>query len=360
MKVLLLVNGLGLGNSTRCHAVVTELAAAGAEVAVATSGNGLWYFRDRPEVAALHELESLHYGSKDGKLSVAATVGAAGGMIAVSRRNDARIAELVRGFRPAVAVIDSSYSVCGLKRAGVPIAAINNADVVHVSYRRFAEGRPGSIRAQFHVVEENDYRFHRLVPDRVASPCLDPGLPQVGGPFVRVGPIVRHGYGPCPTDGPPKRVLVMLSGSVFGTPVALSRPVPGVHIDVVGRERPDEVPEVDGIVWHGKVRDNRSLLEPADLAVVNGGFSAVSELFCMQKPMIVVPVPNHAEQWINARSVAELGVGAIGSEETLEDDLLRALDQVPAWREGYRRLPTPQPGARQAADVILALGREGR
>jgi UDP:flavonoid glycosyltransferase YjiC (YdhE family) len=357
-RVLLLVNGLGLGNSTRCHAAIQALAEHGANIAVATSGNGLWYFRDRPEIGELHELESLRYGQKDGKLSVAATLASVGTMIGVSRRNDARIAALVETFRPDVAVIDSSYSVCGLKRAGVPIVAINNADVVHVAYHQFRD-RPASIRAQFLAVEENDYRFHRWVPDLVASPCLDPALPQVGRPFLRVGPIVRRGYEPAPTEGPPSRVLVMLSGSVFGTPVALSRPIPGVRVDVVGRERPEGVPEVEGIVWHGKVRDNRALLEPADLAVVNGGFSAVSELFAMRKPMIVIPVPNHAEQWVNARSVQHLGVGAPGTEETLEADLLAALARLDSWRDAYRRLPPPGDGAQQAAAAILgvALGR---
>lgn len=355
-KVLFLVNGLGLGNSTRCHAVIQALADRGAEVRVATSGNGLWYFRDRSEVRGLHELESLRYGQKDGKLSVSATLASVGTMLGVSRRNDARIASIVADFRPDVAVIDSSYSVCGLKRAGVPIVALNNADVVHVAYHQFAD-RPPSIRAQFYAVEENDYRFHRWVPDLVTSPCLDPELPQVGAPFLRVGPIVRRGYDPAPTEGPPSRVLVMLSGSVFGTPVALSRPIPGVRIDVVGRDRPDGVPEVDGIVWHGKVRDNRELLVPADLAVVNGGFSAVSELFAMRKPMIVIPVPNHAEQWVNARTVQHLGVGAPGTEETLEADLHAALARLESWRDGYRRLPPPGDGASQAATAILGAAR---
>ena len=44
-RILFLVNGLGLGNSTRCHAIIERLIEKGAEVAVATSGNGLWYFR---------------------------------------------------------------------------------------------------------------------------------------------------------------------------------------------------------------------------------------------------------------------------------------------------------------------------
>ena len=79
----------------------------------------------------------------------------------------------------------------------------------------------------------------------------------------------------------------------------------------------------------------------------------------MRKPMIVIPVPNHAEQWVNARSVQHLGVGAPGTEETLEADLLAALARLDSWRDAYRRLPPPGDGAQQAAAAILgvALGR---
>lgn len=355
MKVLFLVNGLGLGNSTRCHAVMQRLASRGVRLQAATSGNGFWYLSGRPELEAVHELEALRYGSSGGQLSVWSTLAAMGEHLGVLRRNDDRVAAVLSDFAPDVAVIDSVYSVRALRRAGVPIVALNNSDVVHCAWHAFPD-RPASARAQFHVVEESDRRFHTWVADAVTSPSLDPSLRALGAPFQRVGPIVRSGVTPTPSAGV-TRVLVMLSGSVFGTPVALARPVPGVHIDVVGRERPESLPAVDGITWHGKVRDNLSLLAAADLAVVNGGFSAVSELFCLRTPLVVVPVPNHAEQWVNARTIVHLGVGAIGSESTLEADLRAAIAQAPAWRRAYDALPPPTDGAAEAADIIAAVGR---
>jgi UDP:flavonoid glycosyltransferase YjiC (YdhE family) len=362
VRILLLVNGLGLGNATRCHAVIQRLAGAGARVVVMSSGNGLWYFQGRDGIEALHELEALYYGSKDGQLSVWSTLGAVGSLAAILWRNEARIAAVVEAFRPEVAVIDSVYSVWTLRRRGVPIVALNNADVVHESYRRF-DDRPTSVRAQFHLVEENDFRFHRWVADQVISPSLDPTLPEVGPPFRRIGPIVRAGYAPRPTAGPARRVLVMLSGSVFGTPVRFSRSFPGLAVDVVGRAAPEDGPIPEGVTYHGKLKDNRELLDAADLAVVNGGFSAVSELFCMRKPMVVVPVPNHAEQWVNARTVQHLGVGLIGTEEGLEEHLREALERLDELRAGYMALPAPADGAAQGAEAILAFAsalRAGR
>jgi len=356
-RVLFVVNGLGLGNSTRCHAVIRHLVEAGATVSVMTSGNGLWYFRGRPEVAELHELEALAYGKDEkGRLSIAGTLAMGGHFVGVFRRNDHAIARQIEAFRPNVAVIDSSYSICSLRAAKLPVVALNNADVVHVSYRSLP-GAPPSTRAQFLVVEENDYRFHRWVPDVVISPSLDPGLPEVGKPFRRIGPIVRPGYDPRPTSGPPQRVVVMLSGSTFGTPVRFQETWPGLHIDVVGRDAPEGEAPRDGVVYHGRLKDNREVLEAADLAICNGGFSAVSELFCMRKPMVVIPVPNHAEQWVNAATVKALGVGTIGSEETLEADLREALGRIDELRGGYARLPPARDGALEGARVILEAAK---
>ena len=359
MRALFVVSGLGLGNSTRCHAVVQRLHARGAEVEVVTSGNGLWYFRGRPEVAALHEIESLYYSAKHGRISVVNTLGSLGRLTGILRRNGRRLGALLDERRPDVVVVDSDYTVWPMRRRKIPVVAVNNSDVVHHAYRLFPD-RPSSIRPQFYAVEEMDYLFHRAFPTRVVSPTIDPGIPGGGGKFQRVGPIVREGYGPAPHTGPARRAVVMLSGSVFGSPVVLKRRSYAVHIDVVGRGAPPDWPGAPGITYHGKLLDTRELLRQADLVVVNGGFSAVSEVFCMRKPVVVVPVPRHAEQWLNARTIVRLGVGLMATEEGLEDALLEGLGRIEELRAAYARIPAAEDGASQAAEAIARLGAGGR
>ena len=87
MIVLFLTKGLGLGNSTRCHAIIQRLHAKGAKIEVVTSGNGLWYFLDKAEVSAIHEIQSLAYGSKDGAISISRTFGSIFQMLAIFRQN---------------------------------------------------------------------------------------------------------------------------------------------------------------------------------------------------------------------------------------------------------------------------------
>jgi UDP:flavonoid glycosyltransferase YjiC (YdhE family) len=351
-RILFLVNGLGLGNSTRCHAVMQRLLESGAEIQIVTSGNGLWYFRSIPDIAKLHEVESLYYGVKDGRISIARTLRAMSDFAAILRRNAQKIDAILTDWRPNVAVSDSIYTYRPFKRSGIPFIALNNADVVHMAYRRYAD-RPRSVRAQFWCVEESDYLFHRMVPDLVISPTLDPSLAEAGGNVRRVGPIVRRGFLPTGAHSPVGRVLVMLSGSRFGSPVMFDRTDWPFEIDVVGRPAPQHWNGRGRIHFHGKLLDNKALVEKADLVVVNGGFSAVSESFSMRKPLVVIPVPNHAEQWINARTIVHLGVGTSAEEAEMEAALAAAAQQVDRFHSGYRAIGEIPDGAAQAAALIM-------
>jgi hypothetical protein len=274
----------------------------------------------------------------------------------IARRNAAVVERVLTSFRPDVALIDSVYTTGPMSRRGIPIVALNNADVVHTSYRLFSE-RPRSIRLQFYAIEEMDYLFHRARVDQVLSPSLDPAIPEVGGNVRRIGPIVRRGYALEPAAGPVKRVLVMLSGSRFGSPVALSNSRYPFHIDIVGREAPRDAVLPASVVFHGRLRDNTQIVRAADLLLVNGGFSAVSEAFALRKPMVVLPIPNHAEQWVNGRTIERLGVGFMADEDAIEAAMARAIAGIEDLRAAYARLPAMSDGAGEAADRIISLAR---
>ena len=308
-RILFLVNGLGLGNSTRCHAIIERLHGKGAIIEMVTSGNGAWYFANRPEISRIHQAAALQYGKKDGKISIARTLLSVADGVRTVRDNARKVEEIIADFRPQAIVTDSEYSCAFARTKGIPVVALNNADVVYHSIHRYHD-RPRSILPQFYAVECGDYLFHRIMPDLVISPTLDPDIPQSGGKILRVGPIVRSGIVPIPARQPPQRVVIMLSGSVFGTPVHLSRSY-GIQVDILGRPAPEGWNGPANVVYHGKVTETRALLQQADVVVINGGFSAVSECFCLHKPMVVVPVPRHAEQWVNARTIEHLGVGGL-------------------------------------------------
>jgi UDP:flavonoid glycosyltransferase YjiC (YdhE family) len=362
-RILFLVNGLGLGNSTRCYAVMRRLLAAGAEIEVMTSNNGLWFFADKTDVGSVIEMPSLRYGARDGRLSVAATLRQAGEMLSALRRTEATVAAAIARFRPHAVVCDSTYGFRAVRRAGVPLAAINNADAVLRGMAGFRDW-PAAVLPQFLCVELADYLYHRCIPDLIVSPRLDPADTAATGRFRAVGPIVRDECRPSAESGRrPQQVTIMLSGSVFGSPVVLPRRRAGggdgAHIDVVGRPPPAASRAPPGVTYHGKLRDSLKLMRQADLLVVNGGCSAVSEALVLRKPLVVLPVPRHAEQWVNGRIVRRLGVGIVAAESGLEDAIDAALAGIDRLRAGYRAIPPFGDGATQAAEFILALAGKG-
>jgi UDP:flavonoid glycosyltransferase YjiC (YdhE family) len=355
-RVLFLVSGLGLGNSTRCFAIIERLALEGAEVAVATSDNGLWFFSDKPQVRHVSAIPSLHYGKQAGRISVARTLAGLSDHYRCLVEAERAIAAIIDRLRPQVVVTDSVYAVRAVRRAGLPLVAVNNADMVMTGLRRFRDW-PLSVLPQGLLVEGGDAAFHRLVPDLVISPRLVPTVPQQVGHLCPVAPIVRRACHPgADLAGPARRVAIMLSGSVFGTPVHLSRRHPGLDIDILGRPAPAGKAAVDGVTYHGKQRDSLALLRQADLLVINGGYSAVAEALALAKPVVVVPVPRHAEQWVNGRIIEDLGVGLMASEDGLEDAMDAALRDLDRWRQAFARLPPAADGAAAAARLILAAG----
>lgn len=354
MRALFLVNGLGLGNSTRCHAIIQRMIEHGANVEVITSGNGKWYFDGHRDTGRVHGIEAFYYASHKGRISIPRTLMAVGEFRRIAKRNARVVEQVLDTFRPDVTLTDSVYTTRPMKQRGIPIVALNNADVVHKSYRMF-DAKPRSIAMQFYAIEEMDYLFHRARVDMVLSPTLDPDLPEVGGNVRRIGPIVRRGYDSQPGTGPVRRVLVMLSGSRFGSAVALKETNYPFHIDVVGREAPKDMQLPPNVVFHGRLKDNAAIVRNADLVMVNGGFSAVSEAFALRKPMVVLPIPNHAEQWVNGRTIEKLGVGFMAHEDSIETAMLNAITRIDTLRGAYDRLPAMRDGAREAVSHIEML-----
>jgi UDP:flavonoid glycosyltransferase YjiC (YdhE family) len=203
--------------------------------------------------------------------------------------------------------------------------------------------------------------FHKHFCDLVLSPF--PLRTQTRGPkFRRIGLIARRAildHARKITEGtfPPPRsmrtVVFMLSGSVHASNISFDRPMP-FKVEVVGV--PGE--SRGNVVYHGRQMNNVELLSRADALVINGGYSAVSEAFVLGKPVFVVPVSGHAEQFVNASLVRDLGLGFVADEANVLDQLLTMYDQN-RWI-GRHALPEAfeVDGAREASAVIGSFLRE--
>lgn len=353
---LFMVNGLGMGNSTRCHAVIKKLSAV-MDVHVLTCGNGAAFFQDKTDIKSLNVMDALFYAKKEGGISVARTFMSIGDLVRLARKKSEQLDGLLTKLKPDIAVTDSEYSIFPLRRRGIPLAGLNNSDVVVTEYMK-RSGLPRSIKGQFWLVELNDYFFHRTFMDIVISPAALP-TPSRHPKFKRVGLIVRDEIleasrvtqtraFQAPREI--KRVALMLSGSVFASKIGPGLDTLPFKIDVIGREGQSQ----GNVTYHGKLTNNVELLKSADMLVINGGFSAVSEAISLHKPTFIIPVPGHAEQYINGLLIEDLGAGYLVGETDVVPKLARFYE-VNAW-EGLapsRRAEVDAGGAEAAAEALI-------
>jgi len=353
---LFIINGLGLGNSTRCYAVMEHLAQQGFRIHVLTSGNGLKFFHDKNCIESLTPMESFYYSGKDGGVSGWSTFKSLKSLAAIAKSKRAQLSALLDKLHPDVAIVDSEYALRPLRRRRIPIVAINTSEIVVSQYLR-QPARPRSVRSHFWLVEFSDYLFHKHFCDLILSPF--PLRTTTRGPkFQRIGLIARRAVLERASklddrNFPPPRalrtVVFMLSGSVHASNITFDGDLP-FRVEVVG------VPGQSrgNVIYHGRQMNNIEILSRADALVINGGYSAVSEAFVLGKPSFVVPVSGHAEQFVNASIVRDLGLGFIADERTVINQLLQMYEQN-RWID---RKPLPAAfeidGASEASGAIVA------
>jgi UDP-N-acetylglucosamine--N-acetylmuramyl-(pentapeptide) pyrophosphoryl-undecaprenol N-acetylglucosamine transferase len=77
------------------------------------------------------------------------------------------------------------------------------------------------------------------------------------------------------------------------------------------------------------VQNRFEYLKACDLVVAKAGHGTVAQTLCYGKPMILIPTPNHTEQYNNARKVKALGVAEILDQQQLsKEKLLRTTEKM--------------------------------
>ena len=227
--------------------------------------------------------------------------------------------------------------------------ALNNSDVV-ISECKDLQKLPRNLMLQY-VIEYLDYYFHKLVPDVVFSPTIEKDLPNTKN-IVHCPPLVRQDLNAGSKQiSHVKQILVMLSGSQFGSNIEFLTQLQTdgmIYIDVVGRTGTN----FDNVTFHGKVFSNEELINNCDVMVINGGFSAISEAVVLQKPMIVIPIENHTEQFINGLIVERFGLGVTASEASVPSKIDFLISNYSTFKQRCVEFKRSSRGAFRVAQSI--------
>lgn len=341
-RILFLVNGYGLGNSTRIHAIIQHIG-PGYDRDVFAYGNSLKYFKQVPEVQEVFEGQPMEYGVKNGEIDFFSTAGKIFKNFKAIYKSREQIKKILQSRSYNLMVSDSNYSPVFLRNRP-KLISINSANV---TFQRALKMKKRGYYGSF-ITEWVDYRYHLLVPDLTISPFFESYKDTkkirhtdliVRKEFKRLSPqpIKKH------------QVLIMTGGAeALNQGLSIDHQRNDYDLSVIG----DQI-SISGKARREKKTLNTShIMNQATILVINGGFSSISEALALAKPMIVIPLIGHIEQQVNALWIQKNSLGLISSWKNLEDSILRIKENYGHFEKGslsYKKLN----GAEKAASLII-------
>ena len=159
-NAVILINGLGLGNSTRCKVIIDWLISKDFKITILTSGNGEEFFKfSKYKIISLQQID---YGKKDGKLSIIKLISNLLKIIKIVRINSKNINKVIKDVDADLIISDSVYffpSKDFKKRNSI---ALNNSNLV-IKYFFKNNNKPINIYPQFLFIEIFDYLISKFV-----------------------------------------------------------------------------------------------------------------------------------------------------------------------------------------------------
>jgi UDP:flavonoid glycosyltransferase YjiC (YdhE family) len=113
----------------------------------------------------------------------------------------------------------------------------------------------------------------------------------------------------------------------------------------------------------GWAENKFDILNACDLVISRGGHETLMQSICYGKPSIIIPVPNHPEQYGNARRAQGLGVANAIHQKSLNGEMLPLLVEEmlgdPSYAEQFAKLNAKRlgDGVKRSMDAIASVMR---
>jgi UDP:flavonoid glycosyltransferase YjiC (YdhE family) len=383
VRVHVAVCGIGFGHASRSLPIIRRLLARGHDVTVTSYGDGLSYLK--ASGVEVNAVTGVDYGrSPDGGVSVRWTI--LRNLLLPLKVSHQILQEmaLIERWRPDVVLSDTRASAVIAARAlGVPVLTLLNqyrTAIIHRKHQRAVEVANALIDLVPRVWNLSE---KVLVADYPPPYTISSRNLSLRGSEVRkvefVGPVLgvrreeypereeaKRSLGFRPDEplvcvlstGPAserksfrERVLGALEGIAdlqvlfsLGEPGSGGKQVRGKHLIVP---------------W---LEDEHLALSAADVVISRAGQTTVLKSIAFGCRMVLMPVPDHAEQTGNAASAASKGLAVVVDQRDLNPDSLRsavlsALELDDAPFSFYAELTRSLGGLERVLELVESVGR---
>jgi len=344
LRILFLINGYGLGNATRCHAIIEEMLHSSNKnhlnVKIIASGKSYEYFKTNLKNIQLLSAKQLQAFPKEKKNQIFLK------KIIVTIKNiyylfwnHLFVLNEVLKFKPILVITDSFYIFFPLRFIpNTKVWSINNSSLV-VQNRNILGPQYWS---HFLRIELTDYIYHYLFSKKVFVPTLKINSNitknNFNNKFVPTPLILRSGFikkEQGQYQASKNRLLFLSSSSYQEKSLHLEFNRPELKITIVGsgmtpllksaHSTDKMVSKYSTEIYPSTLSDKKivSLLKETVVAVSFAGTNTLSELYSLDIPTLILPIPGHSEQRING-----FLFGKITSPKTFAIDLENLLKHL--------------------------------
>ena len=349
MRVQFCPSGVGLGHVGRCIPIARRLERDGAQVLFSTYREGFRYVQQ--EGLQVVEAPAIGVAVKpDGSIDFRQTTVKPGPFISVftfMKQVDAEI-DFMKTFEPDVVVSDSrASSLMAAKVLGIPkICILNQFQVIIPRRQRFLRlARIADASTLTIIGKIWTSAIQALIPDFPSPYTISTGnlhIPKAYQKKIKlIGPILPVRPDDLPDQKELRRKLGLVEDkSLIFVPIsgpAKERAYLTGMLRQIFSEFPDDYqiimslgypkataePVTDGnLIIYGWIPNRFEYLKACDVTVSRGGHGTLCQSVCYGKPMILVPTPNHTEQFNNAKKAVDLGIAEIIQQEDLNKNVL--------------------------------------
>jgi uncharacterized protein (TIGR00661 family) len=339
-KIIFLINGLGLGNSSRCDTLIKILKKK-FEIYLVLSGNSRWYFRKKLIYTRIYISSIKYYKNNKKKLDIFLTLIKLLKSFYKIKKNNQKILRFIKKINPDKIISDSVYfNTLKIDKKIEKICLNNSENTVKKIICKFFWKR--NILAHFFFIELIDYLICIIFYDKILSPVINNNdIRYNKNNLIRVPIISRFKYNINRNPNPNQNnvITIMLSGSSFSENLLLDKTLSEFRIiNIVGGNIKINFKNLDNIKIIGKNINIYKFLKNSDFLIINSGYSAICDALKLCKPMILLPIENHAEQWANAKQIEVMGLGKIVNKKYLSDEILNMKKSLNKYNENYKKI----------------------
>jgi UDP:flavonoid glycosyltransferase YjiC (YdhE family) len=346
-RIHLGVCGIGFGHAARAVQIARALKEKGWSLTISSYGEGLEYLR-RSGLNA-YRVPGISYGVlHEGKVSIKMTI-FKNILLPVRILEQASYEFSLIDRDVDVVISDTRAStVIAAKMLGKPVLTILNQFNIRILYPKY-RWVIESLEAASHLIGWIWLRSDRILVADYPPPLtiskrnlIFPEDTELKKKVKYIGPIIENSIRELPEDeylrnkygvglqGKPV-ILFKATGPAYERKVLVDKMIPllrklnrefeivitlgGLRIDLQNKHGDLKIYE-----W---VDDPLELVKIADLVITRAGQTTLAKILALGKPIIMIPIPGHAEQNWNAISVEENNAGVKLDEENISEETLR-------------------------------------